>query len=83
MAFIFPKAGQEQQIAQRLLALATNVRDVGTSTDSGFAFVVPDDLYERYLAVDEVVGDEQPDTPDIPRRRPGRPRKAAPPKEGD
>lgn len=84
MAVIFPKHGEEAKVAQRLLALADNVHDVKTNTDSGLAFIVPDDLYEKYLAVDEVVEDETPAASDeLVRRRPGRPRKAQPAKEGD
>jgi hypothetical protein len=82
MAVIYPKFGQEKQIAQRLLALADNVWDVKTSTDNGFAFVVPEDLYEKYLAVDEVE-ESEPVSDDQIKRRPGRPRKAVAAKEGD
>lgn len=86
MAVIFPKFGEEKQVAQRLLALADNVFDVKTSTDNGLAFLVPEDLYERYLAVDSVIGeDDTPGDPEQVKRRPGRPRKVLPepPKEGD
>lgn len=81
MAEIYPKHGEEKQVAQRLLALADNVRDVKTSMDNGLAFIVPEYLYTKYLAVDEVVADEPSE--DTLRRRPGRPRKAQPVKEGD
>jgi hypothetical protein len=86
MAVVYPKYGEEAKVAQRLLALADNVQDVKTSTDNGLAFLVPEDLYERYLAVDAVVEDEAvPTDPDQVKRRPGRPRKVVPaaPKEGD
>lgn len=86
MAVIYPKYGEESKIAQRLLALADNVNDVRTSTDAGLAFVVPEALYERYLAVDSVVEDAPVQTdPEQVKRRPGRPRKVLPetPKEGD
>lgn len=85
MAVIFPKHGEEAKVAQRLLALADNVHDVKTNTDSGLAFVVPEDLYEKYLAVDEVVEAEpqSAESDELVRRRPGRPRKAQPAKEGD
>lgn len=84
MAVIFPKHGEEAKVAQRLLALADNVHDVKTNTDSGLAFIVPDDLYEKYLAVDEVAEEPIPANSDeLVRRRPGRPRKAQPAKEGD
>lgn len=86
MAVIFPKYGQEKQTAQRLLALADNVHDVKTSTDNGLAFLVPEDLYERFLAVDELDGEDDAQVnPEQVKRRPGRPRKVLPeqPKEGD
>lgn len=84
MAEIYPAHGQEKQTAQRLLALADNVNDVRTSMDNGLAFIVPEELYAKYLAVDAVV-DEEPPSEDTIRRRPGRPRKVvpAPAKEGD
>lgn len=81
MAEIYPKHGEEKQVAQRLLALADNVSDVRTSMDNGLAFIVPEDLYQRFLAVDAVVEPEVSE--DTARRRPGRPRKAQPVKEGD
>lgn len=84
MAEIYPKHGQEKQVAQRLLALADNPMDVRTSYDNGLAFIVPEALYAKYLSVDEVV-EPEPVSEDVQRRRPGRPRKAvpAPAKEGD
>lgn len=85
MAVIYPKHGDEAKTAQRLLALADNVHDVKTNTDSGLAFIVPDELYEKYLAVDEAIEaePEQPASDELVRRRPGRPRKIQPAKEGD
>jgi len=82
MAEIYPAHGQEKQVAQRLLALADDVMQVRTSYDNGLAFIVPEDLYAKYLAVDAVVEDEEP-SEEVQRRRPGRPRKAQPAKEGD
>lgn len=82
MAEIYPKHGDEKRIAQRLLALADSPMDVRTSYDNGLAFIVPEDLYEKYLAVDAVVEEAEP-SEDVQRRRPGRPRKAQPAKEGD
>lgn len=84
MAEIYPKYGTEKEVAQRLLALADDPMQVRTSMDNGLAFIVPEDLYRKFLATDEVVEEEQP-SEDVQRRRPGRPRKAAPvpAKEGD
>lgn len=82
MAEIYPAHGEEKKVAQRLLALADDVMQVRTSYDNGLAFIVPDDLYAKYLAVDEVV-QESPVSEETARRRPGRPRKAQPVKEGD
>lgn len=82
MALIFPKHGEEGSVARTLLAMSDNVRDVAVDTDNGFAFLVPEYLYERYLA-GEVKEEAAPVSEEIVRRRPGRPRKVAPAKEGD
>lgn len=82
MAEIYPKHGEEKLIAQRLLALAKDPMEVRTSYDNGLAFIVPEDLYVKYLAVDAVVDEPEP-SEEVQRRRPGRPRKAQPAKEGD
>lgn len=84
MAVIFPKHGDEANVARTLLAMADDVQDVRTNTDSGLTFIVPDYLYERYVnqgsqpAEPELQADEE-----TVRRRPGRPRKVQPAKEGD
>lgn len=83
MAEIYPAQGKEKEVAQRLLALADNPFDVRTSMDNGLAFIVGEELYAKYLAVDEVVETEPALSEDAQRRRPGRPRKAQPVKEGD
>lgn len=88
MAVIYPKHGQEPQTARTLLAMADDPMHVKTTTDNGFAFDVPEYLYERYLkggvGPDEGgESDVQPPADEIPRRRPGRPRKVQPAKEGD
>lgn len=83
MAVVYPKPGQEKETAQRLLALAKDVRDIRTNTDDGLAFIVPDDLYELFRMPDEPADDTSVLTEDQVRRRPGRPRKVVPPKEGD
>lgn len=77
MAVIFAKYGRERDIAATLLHLADDVNDVRTNTDSGLSFVVPEYLYEKYLAHTTVV-DETPAGVDQAKRRPGRPRKALP-----
>jgi hypothetical protein len=85
MAVIFPKNGEESSVARTLLAMADNVQDVRTNTDNGLTFVVPDYLYERYI--NGGIGEEEEAEPvvseEVQRRRPGRPRKTVPPKEGD
>jgi hypothetical protein len=85
MAVIFPKHGEESSVARTLLAMADDVQDVRTNTDNGLVFVVPDYLYERY--VNGGIGEEEEAEPavseEVQRRRPGRPRKVVPPKEGD
>lgn len=82
MAVIYAKYGQEATIARTLLALADDPADVRTNTDVGLAFVVSEELYERYLASFEV----KPETPadvEQARRRPGRPRKSVPAAENE
>ena len=85
MAVIVPKHGEEASVARTLLAMADDVAHVLTNTDNGLVFVVPDYLHDRY--VNGGTGKEEP--PEAPlseeaqRRRPGRPRKVVPPKEGD
>lgn len=86
MAVIYPKPGKEGEMARTLLAMADDVQDVRTNTDNGFSFIVPDYLYERY--VNGGVGSQESEdfkveAEEIPRRRPGRPRKIQPVKEGD
>jgi hypothetical protein len=81
---VYPKPGEEAIVARQLLALADDVQHVRTSTDDGFAFLVPEYLLDRYVAA-QADEDEQPTevTPEQQRRRPGRPRKAQPVSEGD
>lgn len=76
MATVYPKHGKEKETAQLLLALASDPREVGTVTDDGFAFVVSDELHEKYL---EAVTnpDPGPTNAEQAKRRPGRPRKDA------
>lgn len=82
MAMIYAKPGQEGDTARKLLALADHPRDVGTNTDNGFAFVVPESLYERWLG-DTVEVDETPAGVEKASRRPGRPRKQLPEAESE
>ena len=85
MAVIYPRHGEEGSVARTLLAMCDNVNDVRTNTDNGLVFVVPDYLYDRY--VNGGIGEEEEAEPvvseEVQRRRPGRPRKVVPPKEGD
>lgn len=85
MAVVYPKPGDEGSVARTLLAMADDVQDVRTNTDNGFVFVVPDYLYDRYI--NGGTGEEEEAEPvvseEVQRRRPGRPRKVQPPKEGD
>lgn len=85
MAVIYPRHGEEASIARTLLAMADDAMDVKTNTDNGLAFIVPDYLHDRY--VNGGIGEEDDPAPalseEVQRRRPGRPRKIQPPKEGD
>lgn len=85
MATVVPRVGKEKEVAQTLLALANDPRDVGTNTNDGFVFIVPEDLYQRYLAL-TVDPDPGPQSDDQAKRRPGRQRKIVIPdseKDGD
>lgn len=85
MAVIQPKHGEEASVARTLLAMADDVNDVRTNTDNGLVFVVPDYLHDRYVkgGMGEEVEAEPVLSEEVQRRRPGRPRKVVPPKEGD
>lgn len=83
MALVIPSRGKATETAKLLLELADSQWDVKTTTefggDHGVAFIVPDDLHDRYLeATGHGKGEESP----APKRR-GRPRKAAPEPETD
>lgn len=76
MAVVVPRVGKEKEVAQTLLALADDPREVGTNTDNGFAFVVNEELYQKYLDL-TANPDPGPENGDQAKRRPGRPRKIA------
>ena len=82
---VYPKPGDEASVARTLLAMADDPSHVRTSTDNGLAFIVPEYLMDRY--VNGGIGVEEEAEPvvseEVQRRRPGRPRKIVPPKEGD
>lgn len=78
MAVIVPEKGQTRMVARRLLDLADDPHQIGTSAEGpdGVTFVVPDDLYEKYMSDDkekaiEVTDSEEP-AEEKPKRR-GRP----------
>lgn len=77
MAVIFPAYGKQADLARTLLALADDPADVRTNTDNGFAFLVSEELYERYLASLEPKQETPADVTQAA-RRPGRPRKSQP-----
>lgn len=78
MAVIYPERGKAPETARLLLELADSPYQVQTETIHGLAFVVPDELADKYLAATGHGEDEQDvETEQAPqRRRPGRPRKA-------
>lgn len=69
---IVPAQGDEADVAKALLALARSPYEVQTSTDNGLTFTVPDYLADLYAQSVQV---PQKTEQDVPRRRPGRPRK--------
>jgi hypothetical protein len=84
MAVIFPGFGKDKmkELAQVLLLLADDPRDVVTNTDNGFAFVVPEYLHDKYVKTLEPEV-QTPAMVEQSKRRPGRPRKSESEKEGD
>jgi hypothetical protein len=74
-AVVYPPRGlgKDKETASLLLALADDINDVKTNTDNGFAFLVPQYLYELYL--EALKPDVEPVLADQFKRRPGRPRK--------
>lgn len=79
MAVIYPEKGKTAETARMLLDLADSPYQVQTETTHGLAFVVPDELADKYLATIGHGEDEQDkDAEQVPvKRRPGRPRKTA------
>lgn len=75
MALVVPEKGKTREVARKLLDLAVDPGEVQTTADGpdGVSFVVPDDLYDRYVADEEQTPAATTDegTP-IPKRR-GRP----------
>lgn len=75
MATVVPEKGQTREVAKKLLALAADPNDIKTTADGpdGVTFIVPDDLYDKYVDDGEQDPAENADdgTP-TPRRR-GRP----------
>jgi hypothetical protein len=80
MAVVIPRRGEATKTAQLLLELADSQWDVKTTTeyggDKGVAFVIPDDLHDRYLEATGHGKDDEEEAP-APKRR-GRPRKTQP-----
>ncbi len=84
MAVVIPRRGEAEKTARLLLDLADSQWDVRTTTefggDKGVAFIIPDELHDKYLvAIGH--GKEEEDEAPAPKRRGGRPRKAAAPVE--
>lgn len=70
--YLYPDSGSFTEVASKLLSVADRPKDVRTDSNGPvpLALVVSQELYERYLALDE---------PGEPRKRgPGRPRKVQP-----
>jgi len=77
MAVIYPERGKQAETAKLLLELADSPYQVQTETTHGLAFVVPDELADKYLAATGH-GSDGEDEPEPVKRRPGRPRKQVP-----
>lgn len=74
MAEIHPKFSELKETAAVLIALSDDPAQVRTSTQGGFHFIVPEDVFDRY--VDMLHAEQEPE-PEKPAKRPGRPRKNA------
>jgi hypothetical protein len=85
MAIVIPRRGEAEKTAKLLLELADSQWDVKTTTefggDKGVAFVVPDDLHDRYLVAIGHGKEEEAEEAPAPKRRGRPPRKAAAPVE--
>ena len=78
MALVVPEKGQARAVAKKLLDFAVVPGEVQTTADGpdGVSFVVPDDLYDAYMAAEEKapaveVADEGPPAPKRRGRPPG------------
>lgn len=77
MALVVPEKGKTREVARKLLDLATTPGEVQTTADGpdGVSFVVPDDLYDRYMDDEEktpaATTDEGAPTPKRRGRPPG------------
>lgn len=81
MAVIYPERGKAPETARLLLELADSPYQVQTDTTHGLAFVVPDELADKYLVATghDPDGSDEEAEPETPvKRRPGRPRKVVP-----
>lgn len=78
MALIVPEKGQTRDVAKRLLELVDDPHIIATTADGpdGVSFIVPDDLYDKYVGAEEATEQTPAETTDegLPAsRRRGRP----------
>jgi len=64
------------QIARRLLEAADHPRQVVSVSHPRAGFIVPQDVFKRFEAADPDQQQAQEPVTEIPKRRPGRPRKS-------
>jgi hypothetical protein len=76
---IYPEPGNFPAVARGLLEAADHPRDVAYVSSPQAGFIVPQEVFERFEAaqpsLDEQAPQQEAQTDQAPKRRPGRPRK--------
>lgn len=76
MVTVYPEEGRFPEIARALLAVADHPNQVISVSHPRAGFLVPEEVFERFEAVQDPIGGTPEEIPR--RRRPGRPRKTEP-----
>lgn len=75
MATVVPEKGQTREVAKKLLALTEDANDIKTTADGpdGVIFIIPDDLYDKYMEGEEQAPADATDEGVAAPKRRGRP----------